>query len=395
MANMLKNTRAIDHTGLKKLVSRSCRLPEDVLVQIISYLPAKVFFKLLPVCKTLCRLSLDSHFLLLQSYRNKTISGIIVIGENILRSFIRIDHGAGMPNNSLEFLSKTGSILGSAGGLVFILLEKYEMFRATTVGICVCNPARGTQCCLPPPSGACFRGGVAVRFINDGDGVTKDYKLVYLTQTYGLTASHHCRVYDSVARAWTMDKEVDFGPQQLNLEDPVVCGDIVYWVSSDLESYVRDHTYVVAFDVRDECTQIILLPRETVTSFHNIYGITLWEGKWLCLIHYGPFTGVFGLWLLKKTSSSVLEWVKMHEISLAQMGFTGKLFFVSYVKLIEVATTMMLVFTAHDTVYSYNIKDGGACKKLDSLGLTYFPKLIAYSNTLRPCGDQEELLEAI
>ncbi|CAL9748279.1 unnamed protein product [Musa acuminata subsp. burmannicoides] len=383
---------------MKKLVSRSCRLPEDVLSEIISYLPAKAFFKFLPVCKTFCQLSSNSHFLLSQSYHNTTVSGIFVHHRNILKSFILMDHRAGIPRNSLEFLDKTGSfILGSAGGLVFVLLKNIQKFNSTTIGICVCNPARGTRCWLPFPSGKCHQGGIAVRFMNDGDGVTKGYKLVYIseTETHDLRASHHCRVYDSVARAWTMDKAVDFGPQRLNLADPVVCGDTVFWVSKDLESYTKVHAYVVAFDVRDESTQIILLPSETVISFINIYGLAKWEGNSLCLIHYRSSSGLFGLWLLKKTSDSVLEWVKVHEISVAQMGLMRESLFVCYVKLIEMATTTLLVFTGHAMVYSYDMKGGGACKKLKQLGIAYYPKLIPYSNTLRPCGEQEELLEAI
>ncbi|THU57617.1 hypothetical protein C4D60_Mb03t05420 [Musa balbisiana] len=384
---------------MKKLISRSRRrLPEDVLAEIISYLPAKAFFKFLPVCKTFCQLSSNSHFLLSQSYHNTTVSGIIVHYRNMLKSFVLMDHRAGIPRNSLEFLGKTGSsILGSAGGLVFVLLQKIEKFNSSVIGICVCNPARGTRCWLPFTSGKHRQGGIAVRFMNDGDGVTKDYKLVYVSQTENedLRASHHCRVYDSVARAWTMDKAVDFGPQLLNLADPVVCGDTVFWVSPDLQSYTKFDAFVVTFDVRDESTQMIPLPRETVIGFDNIYGLAKWEGNSLCLIHYRSSSGLFRLWLLKKTSDSVQEWVKMHEISVAQMGLMRETLFVCYVKLIEVATTTLLVFTGHAMVYSYDMKDGGACKKLKQLGIAYYPRLIAYSNTLRPCGEQEELLEAI
>ncbi|CAL9111079.1 unnamed protein product [Musa textilis] len=395
MVDMLKNTRSIDLIGLKKLGSRSCPLPDDVLKEIISYLPAKAFFKLLHVCKTFRQLSLDSHFLLSQSYHNKTISGFIVHNGNILKSIILIDPNAGVPSSSLEFIADMESIiLGSAGGLVFVLNHKYEGFDATTTSICVYNPARGTRCWLPSPPGECTPGGVAVRFMNDGDGVMKDYKLVYLTQTWGLNISHHCRVYDSVARAWTMDKELDFGHQQLDLEDPVVCDNAVFWLSSDLKSYARIGPYVVTFDVREERTQIIPLPSEAAIDFFAIFGIAKWEGKSLCLIHYSSFAGVIDLWLLKKTSDSVPEWVKMHEISLAQMGFTGEPFFVNYVKLIEVATTTLLVFTTYDSMYSYNIKDG-ELNWQDCWGFAYSPKFIPYSNTLRPCGDQEELLEAI
>ncbi|CAD5181204.1 unnamed protein product [Musa acuminata subsp. malaccensis] len=396
MADMLKNTCSVDLVGLKKLENRSCPLSDDVLVEIISHLPAKAFFKLLPVCKTFRQLTLDSHFLLSQSYYNNTISGFIVHSDNILNSIILIDPYAGVPSSSLKFITDTESIfLGSAGGLVFVLNQKYERFDATTTGICVYNPARGTRCWLPSPPGECTPGGIAVRFMNDEDGVMKDYKLVYVTQTSGLSISHHCRVYDSVARAWTVDKELDLGHQQLDLEDPVVCGDAVFWLSSDLKSYSRIGPYVVTFDVREECTQIIPLPSETVIDFFALFGIAKWEGKSLCLIHYSSFSGVIGLWPLKKTSDGTLEWVKMHEISLAQMGFTGEPCFVNHVKLIEVATTTLLVFITYDSMYSYNVKDGGALKCQDCWGFPYSHNFIPYSNTLRPCGDREERLEAI
>ncbi|CAL9111077.1 unnamed protein product [Musa textilis] len=91
MVDTLKNTHSIDLIGLKKLESMSCPLPNDMLEEIISYLPAKAFFKLLLVCKTFCQLSLDSHFQLSQSYYNKTIFGFIVHSDNILKSIILID----------------------------------------------------------------------------------------------------------------------------------------------------------------------------------------------------------------------------------------------------------------------------------------------------------------
>ncbi|CAL9205081.1 unnamed protein product, partial [Musa hybrid cultivar] len=392
MVDTIKNTCSVDLVGLKKLRNRSCPLPDEVLAEIISYLPAKAFFKLLPVCKTFRQLSSNSHFLLSQSRYNKTVSGFIVHSYNFLKSFILIDPYAGVPSRTLEFIADMESIiLGSAGGLVFVLNQKYERFDATTTGICVYNPARGTRCWLPSPPGECTPGGIAVRFMNDGDRLMKDYKLVYLTQTWGLSISHRCRVYDSVARAWTMDKELDLGHQQLDLEDPVVCGDAVFWLSSDLKSYARIGPYVVTFDVREERTQIIPLPSETVIDFFAIFGIAKWEGKSLCLIHYSSSSGVIGLWLLKKTSDGAVEWVKMHEISLAQMGFPGEPCFVNYVKLIEVSTTTLFVFTTYDSMYSYNIKDGGALKWQGCWGFAYSPKFIPYCNTLRPCGDREEL----
>ncbi|CAL9110973.1 unnamed protein product [Musa textilis] len=85
--------------------------------------------------------------------------------------------------------------------------------------------------------GSCpYRASVslAVSFLNDGDGVTKDYSL------------SHCQVYDSVARAWTMDKELDFGLEALNFVHPVH-GETVFWVT-------KVAMYIVAFDMKTMST---------------------------------------------------------------------------------------------------------------------------------------------
>ncbi|RZS29015.1 hypothetical protein BHM03_00062680 [Ensete ventricosum] len=181
MADTLKNTCSIDLIDPKKLGSRNCLLPNDVLEAIISYLPTKAFVKFLSICKTFYQLSSDSRFLFSQSYYNKAISGFVVRSDNILMSIIIIDPYAGVPRSNLKFIIDMESIiLGSAGGLIFVLNKKYEGFDAS---ICVYNPARGTRCWLPAPSGECTSGGIAVRFMNDEDGVSKGYKLVYLTHT--------------------------------------------------------------------------------------------------------------------------------------------------------------------------------------------------------------------
>ncbi|CAL9046885.1 unnamed protein product [Musa banksii] len=99
--------------------------------------------------------------------------------------------------------------------------------------------------------------------MNDGDGVTKSYRLVYLSRHPVRSKLHRCQVYDSSARVWTMDKELDFGRLELHLEHPVICDDVVFWASSHSFSNERIDQYVVAFDVRKERTQIIPLPKSS------------------------------------------------------------------------------------------------------------------------------------
>ncbi|CAD5178878.1 unnamed protein product [Musa acuminata subsp. malaccensis] len=390
MTSMHKNSLSIDFVGQEKPGTGSCLLPDDVLAEILSYLPAKTFFGLLSVCKTFHQLSSDSRFLLSQSYRSKAISGFFVKCYTTFRSFLLVDPCADVPRTSRQFLSKNNAfILGSAGGLVFVLHENNGSSNATRHSLYVFNPARRTRYQLPTPSGECSRGGIAVSFTNDGGRVTKDYKLVYLSPTYEWSSLHHCRVYDSVANTWTMDKHLDFGGREIDMDHPVVCGETVFW-ASDLGSYMKIDPYVVAFDMRTECTQIIALPKRRTIDSSDVIGIAKWEGKSLCLIHYRRFSQVFALWLLEKRSNGVLVWVKKHEISLTPMGFEEPLN-VSSVTLSEVATTTLLVFTVYDEVHSYSMKDG-EIKKLASLGF-YYPSLIPYSSTLRPCGQQDELLK--
>ncbi|URD92494.1 hypothetical protein MUK42_00140 [Musa troglodytarum] len=226
--------------------------------------------------------------------------------------------------------------------------------------------------------------------MNDGDGVKKDYKLVYLSSTWVRNSLRRCQVYDSVAKMWTMDKHLNFGGGAIDLDHPVVYDETIFWALVQ-ESRMMIKPYVVAFDLRTECTQIIRPPERINIVASDIIGIGKWEGKSLCIIHYRASSRVFTLELMEKSSNGGIRWVTMHEISLDRMGLKEPLDVMSTL-LNEVATTTLLVFATHEDVYTYSIKDG-KFKKLGPLGLC-LASLIPYSNTLRPCGQREELFEA-
>lgn len=393
MADALKNTCSVDVVGPKKLGRSNPPLPHDVLVEILSYLPSKSFIRLLSVCKTFHRLLSDSHFLLLQSCHNTAVSGFLA--QDVPKTdvtHLRVDRYADVPRSSLEVLRKNHfSILGSFGGLLFVLHLDERSSRGTVGNIFVYNLTRRTRCRLPSPQCKLISwGGIAAIFMNDDDRVTKDYKLVYLSRNY----SNQGRVYDSTARAWTNYEMLDFGKGNLDYEHPVVCGETVFWVSG--VDQLTD-PYIVAFDTRKESTQIIPLPEILVLTANkwDTMGIGRWEGKLLSLIHYQTFSCAFTLWSLTKATDGALRWVTAHEVSLAQMGFTKmrEYCIITCVMLSEVAATALLVFDINDKVYSYSIKEG-KLKKLGSAGFNYFT-LFPYVSSLRPCGDYEELLEAM
>ncbi|CAL9110975.1 unnamed protein product [Musa textilis] len=226
--------------------------------------------------------------------------------------------------------------------------------------------------------------------MNDGDGVKKDYKLVYLSSTWVRNSLRRCQVYDSVAKMWTMDKHLNFGGGAIDLDHPVVYDETIFWALVQ-ESRMMIKPYVVAFDLRTECTQIIRPPERINIVASDIIGIGKWEGKSLCIIHYRASSPrVFTLELMEKSSNNGIRWVIAHEISLDRMGFKEPLNLMSTMPS-EVATTTLLVFTTHEDIYTYSIKDG-KFKKLGLLGLC-LASLIPYSNTLRQCGQREELFE--
>ena len=115
--------------GREKLRKR-CPLHDDLIAEILSYLPAKTFVRLLSVCKTFHQLSFDYHFHLLQSHHNTTISGFLVEYHGTNLSLLKVDPCTGVPKSSLEFLrNSNATILGSAGGLIFVLHGNEGSFK--------------------------------------------------------------------------------------------------------------------------------------------------------------------------------------------------------------------------------------------------------------------------
>ncbi|CAL9036990.1 unnamed protein product, partial [Musa banksii] len=358
-------------------------LPDDLHEEILSYLPAKTFFRLQPVCKSFHELSEKSDFLHSQSDLCKAVSGFFAKSHCSFEFFLHVDPCAGVPETFRNFLSKNnGFILGSADGLLFVVHDnRYPATRS----IYVYNPARRTRCPLPVPSGLTWDGGIAVKFMNHGDKVTKDYQLVYvISEPMKTYVFFRCQVYDSVAKMWTMDKYLDFGKGAVDLNHPVVDDDTIFWLSY--------HEYVVAFDLRTECTQIIPWPETMAIDTDDDFGIGKWEGKSVCLFRYHASSGVFTLKLLERSGNGVIRWVTAHEISLDRMGFKEPVTVMS-IMLCEGATTTLLLLFTDGGVYTYSIKDG-ELKKLTS-ERRYYPPLIPYSNTLRPCGEEEELFKTI
>ncbi|WOL14385.1 F-box protein [Canna indica] len=345
-------------------------LPNDMLYEVFSHLPAKFALQVQLVSKDVHTMISSDLFQLKQSYHHKTISGFFNQTYSS-HQFISLDPEAGVPNRSLEFMAAANvKILGSSHGLLFC----HNKPEKSAGNLSIFNPVRHTWWPLPSTAfGNLSNAGVAVRF---GHGpLTRDYKLIVVAPTAAdWPTSMDCKIYDSAVRSWTVDKRLHFGCRDVRLQQPVVCGDTVFW-ASDFSGHMKADPYVVALDIEKECTELIATPKEAAIEYDDEIAVASREDNMVCFVHYRRRSCTWNLWRLKKTK----EWVKIHEIN--------NLYGQRFITLCNVDKDKLLVFSAEDRVYSYNVEDGSV-NELARVG-SYHPTLFPYSNTLLPCRRQE------
>ncbi|XP_008802530.2 uncharacterized protein LOC103716347 [Phoenix dactylifera] len=349
------------------------RLSEDEVAGILSFLPAKAIIKLRTLSRYVLRRSACNHFLLTQSRHTKADSGFFTrpyYGPVVLTL---LDPHAGIPNEGLRFLQHAERVVrASANGLVFCS-NKSRILGS----LCVCNPVApiATLRFIPPPTGeehhdlSCI--GVAV------DRMSRGYELVCFTKPPDWHSPYCFRVYASADNAWKFHKMVDGGPRDLQLEYPVICGRTVY-LASTCGPYMHTAPYIVAFDIEEEGSEILSIPREATkaSDCHEIR-IARWGEKSLCLISCRR-SSIFKLWAMSRDQGTI-AWVEKYQVSMMEMGLTSP----GDVHSFTVINSDTLVFVMNSSIYSYDIKKR-ALKELQKGYPSGYPILISYANSLRP-----------
>ncbi|XP_074570369.1 uncharacterized protein LOC141826959 [Curcuma longa] len=350
-------------------------LPYDLLLEIFSYLPAKMILQLQLLSRPFRRLAADRNFRLLQSQRNLAASGVIIFDpfDGKLDLFL-LNHAAGFPPFLVPFLEvvlDVAHLLVSSRGLLFYRHRVGNNFL-------VVNPACNDTRMIPaPPEGFCpmLYKGLAVKFLDDDDHLKCKYQLVHLRTTSASSSLYQLCLYDSAVGEWIVDdRQVDLGTPYLKMSNLVVFKGSIFIASSF-------SSRVAAIDTSTRLVDFLQMP-DSVSPGDRIK-VAVWdeasgERSWLCLVHYNNRSGKFTLWRWLKGSI----WVKFSEVVVGRRcgnkmyGFT----------LCDGGTMngMLLIFDNTNQAYSYSFKLQQFTELETKTGI-YCLRFLAYSNSLQPC----------
>ncbi|KAJ0964086.1 hypothetical protein J5N97_029208 [Dioscorea zingiberensis] len=362
-------------------------LHEDILLEILSWLPAKTIRRLTFLRKDLSHLYTDHLLQRLQTQRVRTTSsGFFLQGYHLFpcKEFF-FDNSSGVPTESLEFIFKNSkNIVASSGGL--IVFENNGNNKSLQGDFCVFNPVLQTFAPIfYPPDILLDIPHIGAICMSSDDG--EEYEMILVTTKWDMWKTIlECRRYSSRDMSWEYLKTIDdSGQRNINLENPIFVNGSVYW-ASDTGSYMRNvDSYILAFDVEKRSSELVPLPKEVRNMEADSYTIQIapWVDGALCLIQYIKLKGMV-IWVMESPPSQI-SWRKIHEVDMMTLGLINEQQSVgSYI----VINSELLVFTIEDWVYSYCLKDGHV-NQLGEYNLSRYPKLRPYANTFHPCGRLE------
>ncbi|KAG6467048.1 hypothetical protein ZIOFF_075148 [Zingiber officinale] len=270
-------------------------LPYDLLLEIFSYLPAKMILQLQLLSRPFRRLAADCRFRLLQSQRHLAASGVFIVAPSDQQlDFFPLDNAAGLPPSfyaHLNVLRTVAFFLASSRGLLFFRYYSYA-------NLLVLNPTCRERRMLPaPPEKGCplsWYNGLAVNFLDNDDHLKCKYQLVYLKPMRSSVSSslYQLCLYDSADGDWIVDdRQIDLGSPYLNLKNLVVFeGSLFVSFSSS--------SRVAAIDTSTR--HVNFLPPPDSVSQGDEINVAVWEEAgnrpWLCLVHYDRRSCKFTLW---------------------------------------------------------------------------------------------------
>ncbi|KAI9095438.1 hypothetical protein K1719_026472 [Acacia pycnantha] len=395
-------------------------LPEDLISEIFSWLPAKSICKFKSCSKSISKLTQETEFSLKQS-RNSMIRNIdscFFIQSLLSRSFFPDiyalpgdEKSSGVPRNFLHFLGQTSSrILASSNGL--LLCENLKRGRRQ---LFICNPITESCVDIPSPNKLIQSPSHSfVKFIlqcnhDKGSDVNSEaYKLILLFHYDRSTYDYEIETYTPKYGAW---KAIGGGFSARRYFGILCTSPLIY--KGDLHILLIDvHFYfcckhdfiprIVVHQLENGASKFLSLPKE---AFENIprRGLDMRISKWgeadesicfLTLVNVSVFT----LWVLSDYESS--SWSRNLTISLEDIIGPG------LNSVTALGFTIMngksLVFATRSGLYKYDLvgernnnKKAGYISNYgydpEVLGVIQFGlklslDVISYSPTLQSCG---------
>ncbi|XP_039140413.1 F-box protein CPR1 [Dioscorea cayenensis subsp. rotundata] len=353
-------------------------VPEDCLMEILQWLPAKTLCKLKTVSKTFLKLISDPFIQTLHANHVKTGISIINITRSTTFEIIPIDHDVfSIPTESLLFLTKySRKIMATLRGLI--------VFKSSLNDFRVLNPFTKNFSIISPPPGMLMHYMVlGLRSIND-----KDYEMICainkISKSSGNPALEFWR-YLSGDMSWEYLAEVDSIVRCIVLHLAVFLSGFVFWPVSFRLNITDGEYQGIVFDIERRRLESVLLPEEfsRVRIRQIELSFTAWPDGSLCMIQNKKKERRIVIWLMRSPFSSQMEWIKVHEINLRDFGLKGKPSCHTMIR------DELLVFSTNNSVRVYSFYEHSV-KKVGRFKESQRDFVIPYVGTFLPCGKVEQ-----
>ncbi|KAI9115268.1 hypothetical protein K1719_013587 [Acacia pycnantha] len=364
------------------------QLPESMISEIFSWLPAKSIFRFKLCSKAINEFIKEANFAEKQTQnlttqRNSSFFIQAVFGWNKSKTELRslfvgneASSSSGIPPNFLQFLSKRNvRILLSYMGLLLCEIERQG--KSKEVELFICNPA--TQTCSPivtPPSWAEKRHYIDYNFYKGVDD--EEYQLVlleYNDQSQEDSEHFVFKAYMPKEGVWIEREKSSFADNMLSF-------------------YFIFERYILSWHMDGGETRRILFPKlvpEIGIDDLNLFKWDIVGGSNyiddVCLVIFEKDDLVFSFWGLTDYESS--SWSKFWTLRLKEMGLRKNTIIHGF----SVMNGDSLVFATSKYVYRYDlIGERGSklericehkCSRKGLICLEFIP----YSNTLCSYGD--------
>ncbi|XP_054813282.1 F-box protein At5g65850-like [Prosopis cineraria] len=378
-------------------------MPDDMILEIFSWLPAKSVCKFKCVNKFYNTVSSEDTYFIQKQSQNALLrddSCFFLQPNSVQRYGAEIEfhqlHSknpiSGVSHEFLQFLEYYPScrIVASSKGLILARSDK-ELF--------ICNPI--TQSWLPVPTPDFLKEypDADLKLVlecNTED--SNDFMLLlFEAQDEWASQCHDLKFYSIKEGAWKAIEASFFtGCRPLRFDMHVYHRKAFHFISDCFPFLCNKcphfRPYIMAYNIEDGSSRMLRIPKEARAGSHDLtcqMGIYKWgkspsSDQSICLVRLRK--KVFTVWVL--TDYEVNKWRKILKIRVKAMGTKEE------DPIIITGFTVMngdrLIFTTEKKIYGYGLRQE-IYMKLEEICEHGFgrdaTRFTAYSDTLRPCGD--------
>ncbi|XP_059643044.1 F-box/kelch-repeat protein At3g06240-like [Cornus florida] len=341
-------------------------LPDELVREILTRLPAKALLKFRCVCKSWCSLISSPDFITSNLNQTIRLNKINNTRTHLIAHYIDEKETGGrrfsvkMYNERLhirspielhDLIPNCGSnfrIFGSCNGLV--CLTDNDNASGNANSLILWNPSIEKSVRLPMPSIGIDSRGLYSPVIGYGfDAKTNDYKVVRITcieNIFGPDPDPEVELYSLNRGCWRRIS-VDGSLNRIRctaLRSQAFVNGVVHWIGRGRDE-TYDHTFLT-FDMSSEVFGEMGLPLGPVYGWVVAQWFVSVLGESLCVGHFDVLNRNFSMWVMKEYGV-VDSWTKLCN-SDVDRGFGGRL--------PSLGANGLLLFGKNDSIFSINLE---------------------------------------